>query len=248
MKRVCIDNPFLKPPVGLPSEVPNDGDPGQLLREFLVMSFSRNAVVTAAFVGELCHLITNAGGRGVTDLAWTATNKSRRLKLVLAREYTAPDLYYVKTPLYNKKAAARTTQQIPIHLPSEIFQRELEGQEQLISSTEPELSASKFQCKAWLDHEVRSSSNLHWSRIIPCSLYWDGFLYGVRESAVGVYIRNLRTGVQYLMAILRRQLSLLKKTQVLNIEFHVKDLLTKPLFLNRLDQFLRTNFKTVSAF
>ena len=176
-------------------------------------------MVTAAFIGELCHRITNLGGRGVSDLACSTRNSSKHLKLVLGREYKAPDLYYVKSALYNKKAAARISEQVPIHLPSEIFSKELGGQAQPTSSDETECSGSRFQCKAWRDHEVRRSSSIHWSKIIPCSLYWDGFLYGVRESAVGVYIRNLRTDAQYLVAILRRKLSLRKNWQLLNVEF-----------------------------
>ena len=206
MKRSSVDNPFLNP--SLPSEVRNVEDPGKALREFLVLSFTRNAVVTAFFIGELCNLITNAGGGGVADLACSkAHNSSRHLKLVLGREYHDPDLHYVATAAYDKKSASRASVKVPTHLPSQIFSRELEGHVEPTSSTEPLSSSSRFQCKAWLESEVRKSSDLHWSRIIPCSLYWDGFVYGVRESAVGVYIRNLRTNVQYLVAILRRRLS-----------------------------------------
>ena len=101
-----------------------------------------------------------------------------------------------------------------MHLPS-IFSKELEGHVEPTGEGkegEPVSSSSRFQCKAWLDNQIKTSSDLHWSRVIPGALYWDGFLYGVRENAFGVYIRNLRTGVQYLVAILRRQLSSLKAT------------------------------------
>lgn len=201
MKRSCVDNGFLNSKFD--SEPLAVEDHGKKLREFMVLNYTRSAVVTAYFIGELCNLITNAGGRGVADLASSTHNSSRHLKLVLGKEYIDPDLYYIDTPAYSKKSASRTSVRMPIELPSRIFSRELEGHEEPTSSTEPLSSSSRFECKAWLENETRKSSTLHWSRIIPCSLYWDGFLYGVRESAVGIYIRNLRTNVQHLMAIFR---------------------------------------------
>ena len=202
MKRCLdVDNPFV------PEKGPQ-ANAGTRLRDFVVGSLSTYTVVTAAFVGELCDLISAAGGIGVADLATLdRANASKYLKLRLGREYEAPGLYYVNTPLYNKKVAGRVSEKIPIHLPSDIFSREMEDHNDPASSIEPASSSSRFHCKAWVDSEVRKSSNLHWSRIIPCSLYWDGFAYGVRESAEGVYIRNLRTNEPFLVAILRRQLS-----------------------------------------
>ena len=129
------------------------------------------------------------------------------MKSSYTREFGDPDLHYVETPVYSKKSASRESESIPVQLPSTIFAREYEGHVDPVSSSEPDDSSSNFDCEAWRSSVVRRSADKHWSRIIPVAFYMDGVQYGIRESFEGMYIRNLRTGIQYLVAILRYILS-----------------------------------------
>ena len=184
-------------------------DPGAALREFLILSYSTQKVVTAAFVAQLCCLIVdNGGGNGIHDLAYKTTRSaSEHLKLIMAREFGDPNLDYVETPVYLTKSASRSSVSMPVQLPSKIFQRELEGHVEPAATVEPQSSFANFDCEVWESNPLRQSTSLHWSRVIPVSLYLDGVQYGVRESFHGLYIRNLRSGVQHLMSIIRADLS-----------------------------------------
>jgi hypothetical protein len=46
-----------------------------------------------------------------------------------------------------------------------------------------------------------------WYRIVPGALYTDGVQYTNNDSFEGLYIRNLRSGVQELLSIFRSSLT-----------------------------------------
>ena len=113
----------------------------------MILSYSEQKTVIAAFVGQLCQLITDAGGKGVADLASTGEEGWRHMKLFLGREFGDPDLHYVQTPLYKKQTASRVSESIPVQLPSTLFAKEFDGHEEPPSSCEPNSSSCNFDCE-----------------------------------------------------------------------------------------------------
>lgn len=140
------------------------------------------------------------------DLACTS-HSSDKIKLLLGREFGDPDLDYVSAPMYCKKSASRTSTRLAVQLPSKLFKDEFENHIEPTTDREPDESQCNFDCEAWATNSVRAQSSLHWSRIKPCSLYVDGVQYVVRESFQGMYLRDLRTGIQNLLCIIRLRLS-----------------------------------------
>ena len=213
MKRAAFNNPFLDPAVAVGEPDLLRADPGAELREFLVLAYSTHREVTATFIAELCCHIVAAGGNVVDDLAYKTTrNASEHLKFILGREYGDPDLDYVETPVHSKQSSSRTSISMPIQLPSKIMQRELAGHIEPAERVEPQSSSCPFDCEAWEKSRLRKSTSLHWSRVVPVSLYVHGVQFGIRESFQGLCMRNLRTGVQTLVSIIRVFLSCKSKS------------------------------------
>ena len=162
MKRATVDNPFCDRLLDTETFELHSADPGAALREFVVLAYSTQKVVTAAFVGELCKLISDAGGQGVKDLSFSNGRKaSQHLKLVLARDFGDPDLDYVQTPIYTKRSASRSSISMPVQLPSKIFSRELEDHIDPTSSTEPDENACNFDCEMWRNSPLRKQTSVH---------------------------------------------------------------------------------------
>ena len=186
----------------------------EALRSFIISSYSVLRSVDGAFVAELCWHITRAEGKGVEDLAIhpsTASKHGGRLvKHILARDYEDPDLVNVVAPAWNKKSCEREKGKIPIHLPSAIFSKEFAGDHVSLEREEPQDLQDKYACKAWLEHPLKVNNTGHWSRLVPCSLYWDAAQYSIRDNFFGLFMRNLRSGLQELLFIVRFKLICLK--------------------------------------
>ena len=178
---------------------------GKKLREFLWMSHLSSRTVDATFLCELSWHITSSGGRGVEDLGLPpgSANGAKHVKLMLGQNFTDPDLYYVKTPLFDKKTAERLETRVPVHLPSRIMLEQLESFAEPSETQEDACAHEHLDCRKWLDHPVRQRHKdlLPASRIRPVALYWDSVQYNERDSFFGLYMRDLFTGVSHLMVI-----------------------------------------------
>ena len=184
---------------------------GKELRKFLWMAYLTSANVDAKFLGHLAWHITKCGGQGVEDFVVNPTSDMghARIKLVLGREFDDPELDYYSCPIHDKKSDQRSEARMPIQLPSKIFDRNFKDFREPKEPVEPASETAKLECERWRGHEIRKEygSRLHWSRIVPAALYWDGVQFQNRDNFFTICIRDLRTNVSYPMVILRWPLS-----------------------------------------
>ena len=180
-------------------------DAGSKLRKLLIEKFCAGEM-PAVELANISYLHTESGGTGLEDLALqpgksSASNAARHVALVLNKDMYKPDLYYVETPMYNKKLCRRVLEKIPIQLPYEAIEKD----------------ASNDECASWTpppsfdSHPVvlRARANgIPERRIIPVALYWDSVKYSTRDSFIAFYFHNMRTNKQYLAFLLRLALSL----------------------------------------
>ena len=181
------------------------------MRKFLWMSYLTGTSVDAQFLGHLAWHIGKCGGHGVDDFAVNPNSNMghAKIKLLLGREFDDPDLTYPSTVLHDKKTDQRIEARIPIHVPSKIFERNFKDFEQPTETAEPATDVVRFDCARWRDHSIRKASEgkVHWSRVVPAALYWDGVEFQNRDSFFTICVRDLRANVSYPMIILRRALS-----------------------------------------
>ena len=212
MKRALADVDYFSSgnpgPADAPSLASETNDNLEAMRKFLHSSYCLSRTVDGAFMGELCWHITKIGGQGVQDLAVNPKHASkhgnRLIKHILARDFPDPDLVDVATPTWNKKTCERDSSSIPIQLPSSIYASQLEHTNTDSQAVEePSELSAKYTCRAWLEHPVKAASSCHWSRVLPCSLYWDSTQYTIRDNFFGLFIRCLRSGNQELVFIVR---------------------------------------------
>lgn len=88
--------------------------------------------ITAAQVATICYFATVLGASGVGDLSvnpeQASHNGSRRIKLVLGKEFADPSLQYVRSvPIYDKMSGQRSQADIPFMPPSEVFKEQFEN-------------------------------------------------------------------------------------------------------------------------
>jgi len=188
----------------------NHRDHGCELRKFLWLSHLTSKKVDATFLAQLSYHITQAGGVGVEDLAMTPESKhgSEHIRLLLGQEFEDPELYYVKTPMYDKIVAERKEVSMPIHLPSTIFKEHFKSAAEP-SEGEEEPVLEHLDCHKWSDHPVRNrhKDRLHWSRIVPAAMYWDGVQYTIRDNFFAIYLRDLREGISHVLVVVSGGLS-----------------------------------------
>ena len=64
-----------------------------------------------------------------------------------------------------------------------------------------------MQCGAYRDHPVIKEQihthETHWSNVEVLSLFCDGVSYTKRDSFFGLYIRNMRTGIEEMVFVIR---------------------------------------------
>ena len=185
---------------------------GKSLRKFLWMSYLTGQSVDAGFLGHLAWHIRECGGQGVDDFAVNPKSDMghARIKLLLGREFDDPELHYVNTSLHDKKNNQRIEHRVPIRLPSTIFSRSFEDFQEPALITEPIEETARFDCVRWHEHSVKrkaDAANVHWSKIIPGALYWDGVEFTNRDNFFTICLRDLRSNVSHALIILRRLLS-----------------------------------------
>lgn len=169
---------------------------GRALRKHLIEQVV-SGVMSAEQCGILCCKITAAGGVGVSDIAvepGNGKNSSRKFNATVNAEYRLPSLDYVETPLMLKKSCRRVTRPMPVRYAHRALA------EDYVGHVEP-TGDDPFVHEKWANHPVRrraASLGIHWSRILPIQMYFDGVQYSSRDQFHGFFATNLRTGKQYL--------------------------------------------------
>ena len=189
---------------------------GKQLWDLFVSEYAGGGL-DAELLCSLAHFITLAGGQGVEDLALAPSkdknvhtgNASKHLKLVLGNRFSDPDIYYCGVPSFEKTQSRRSTQQVPMMLPSTIFREALAKRVGPDDATEPLESKLNCDCEKLDKHEAMSSpkaTSLHWSRRIAIALYWDGVQYTKRDTFHTLYIVNLPTRERHIVFLVSANL------------------------------------------
>ena len=122
----------------------------------------------------------------------------------LGKSFDEPELSYVDTPIHDKKADARCKFSVPMYLPSTEFRKQLLNHQEpatLEDDMLAELGPTYVGSLAY--RRALEERGLHWSRIIPLSIYFDGVQYSKRDSFHGFYFRDLRKNETCLSFLLR---------------------------------------------
>jgi hypothetical protein len=111
--------------------------------------------------GKLCiiaYYCTQIGGQGLEDLSvnpkYATKNGSALVKLVKGKTFQDPELYYCNCPMFDKKAAERTSCRTPLRLPSSIFTQYFKDYTAPTLAIEPRESSERFDCPAYHSHPV----------------------------------------------------------------------------------------------
>lgn len=137
-------------------------------------------------------------------------NKNTHVELVLSREFPKPNLYKAGAPQFDKHASSRQELPIVTRNPHEVLEEDYTDFNEVQGSDD---GVSKAWWNVFDAHPVVKQARercIHWSRIIPVALYWDGIMYTKNESSTCFYVHNLRTLKKYLFAVVRLGLSLHK--------------------------------------
>lgn len=178
----------------------------EIRQQLLEAYVSGGAICNAVWIAKLCHWISKAGLEGLEDLALSPEtapkHASDKLKILLSKDYHDPELVFINTPVMDKRLSTRVSTQIPIRLPSAIFNSEQIKNEP--PGPDPLLAENLLDQESFTKHPVvQANKELHWSRIIPIAMYFDGVSYTKHDSFWAFYVRNLRTGVQELCILIR---------------------------------------------
>ena len=178
---------------------------GEKLRQLLLDRFVMG-LLPGSDVAELCHWITKAGGVGVQDLALkpelAKRHGSEHVTLHAGKVFPDRDLTYIDVPLYQKREARRTSEKIPIMLPSKLLEKFV-----FKDYKKDDVNLAKYLqgLPCYEQHPVvrRARANRESEIVRPLALYWDGVRYSVHDSFTGFYITDILSGQKFLSFLLR---------------------------------------------
>ena len=176
-------------------------DAGRKLRGHLLGKFTCGEL-TAQDLCLISFWHTRSGGCGLEDLGLEPSNiknASRHVGQILRKDFDMPECYYVEVPTYDKFACRRVKQQVPVKLASETLRCE--------EAPTAELATDRAEWHdAYERHPVVARARAAgWPepRIRPVALYWDGVQYTRRDTFMGFYFEDMRSGTRYLSSLLR---------------------------------------------
>ena len=119
---------------------------------------------------NLCHLITAAGGVGVSDLAVKPENASKHghehLVGVLSQTYPKPEVTSVTVPVLERRSITRSKDSLPVLLPSVIIRSQ--------QNDPPRRSADDLG-SIFLEHPLKKKAD---ARGVPA---WESLAWGLPE-------------------------------------------------------------------
>lgn len=175
---------------------------GAQLREHLLEKFCLEGM-PGSEVATLSHLITQAGGLGVDDLALPLSSASKHghahVKNNMGDIYPEVDLTYVQCPLHEKRESRRTCSGVAMYLPSTA----------LAEYVTPDMGVSKYTLRgleSFDQHPVVLRARADGRAVRPLALYWDGVQYTNHDSFMGFYVTDLLSEQKFLSFLIRPRL------------------------------------------
>jgi len=159
-------------------------------------------------VATLSHFVTRAGGLGLHDLALepksASKNGHRHVKNHAGDIFPDVGVVYVDCPVHRKRDASRSSEGIPILLPSVAFQQYI-THDMIYNQSKREFQKVVGDLPSYDSHPVVVASkrdNLK-ARVRPIALYWDGVVYTKNDSFCAFYVTDLLTEQKFLSFLLR---------------------------------------------
>ncbi|CAE6971965.1 unnamed protein product [Symbiodinium sp. CCMP2592] len=183
--------------------LPQQTRAGENLRACLLDRFTMGSI-TGADVAELSFHITEAGGRGVSDLALrpevAKSHGHQHVRRNAGKFYPEPDVTYINTPLFMKRETRRVNERVPMMLPSKLFELFVEKPEVLSKSEKRYEFFNGLSC--FEQHPVVSQARSQGIPVRPIALYWDGVRYSVHDSFTGFFVTDLLSEQKFLSFLL----------------------------------------------
>lgn len=180
---------------------------GQELRRYILDKFVMEGM-SGSDVATLSHFVTRAGGLGLHDLALepksASKNGHRHVKNHAGDIFPDVGVVYVDCPVHRKRDASRSSEGIPILLPSVAFQQYI-THDMIYNQSKREFQKVVGDLPSYDSHPVVVASkrdNLK-ARVRPIALYWDGVVYTKNDSFCAFYVTDLLTEQKFLSFLLR---------------------------------------------
>ena len=158
------------------------------------------------------HFITRAGGVGLEDLALPPSTASKNghahVRSKAGKIYPEVDLDYVTCPMFVKRDACRSSESIPIFLPSKAFQTFLTT-EMLENHPKKDVARVLGGLDSYDAHPVVEAAKHEGFKnlVRPVALYWDGVAYTKNDSFFAFYVTDILSTQKFLSFLLRLNLS-----------------------------------------
>ncbi|CAK9051241.1 Uncharacterized protein SCF082_LOCUS28143 [Durusdinium trenchii] len=152
--------------------------------------------MTGCEVATLSHFITRAGGVGLEDLALPPSTASKNghahVRSKAGKIYPEVDLDYVTCPMFVKRDACRSSESIPIFLPSKAFQTFLTT-EMLENHPKKDVARVLGGLDSYDAHPVVEAAKHEGFKnlVRPVALYWDGVAYTKNDSFFAFYVTDI---------------------------------------------------------
>ena len=110
------------------------------------------------------------------------------------------DLFKLPVPIYAKFDASRSSVNLPMQLPHELFSSEVEAHPNLLDELEVKMKDSHW-AGPYKEHVVVESSP---DKPLPCCLYLDGVAVTNRDGVLGIWIYNEISERRHLCCVIRK--------------------------------------------
>lgn len=184
---------------------------GDELRRFLLDKFCMEGM-SGCDVALISHYITRAGGLGVDDLALkpgsASKNGHRHVKSKAGKIFPEVDLSYISCPVNLKRESTRSSENIPMYLPSTAF-KNFVTEEMVYNHSADDFAKVVGGLDNYMLHptvQLAASEGLK-APVRPIALYWDGVAYTKNDSFWGFYVTDILTTQKFLSFLIRTNLS-----------------------------------------
>ena len=179
---------------------------GEELRRLLLSKFCEEGM-TGADVATICWHVTRAGGQGVADLGLQPSSASKHghshVMNHAGKIYPEVDLEYVDCPMHLKREARRSSEKVPIFLPSTALSKFVT--EDMYDHPLDDFNKHVADLDNYHEHPVVVAARAEGflGKVRPLAIYWDGVAYTKNDSFTGFYVTDILTSQKFLSFLVR---------------------------------------------
>eukprot|EP00969_Alexandrium_andersonii_P260707 11526298-Alexandrium_andersonii.AAC.1 len=165
------------------------------------------SAVSAETFCVLCYWAHKSGMPGLVSEYGKAPggqsgHYSRHLQAKLGFDIASGNHYVLRAPGYDRLTAARDEVDVPLQLPHEQVQAEVEAKPDIGPKLE-RMIANRELPPCYYTHPTVEGAN---RPVLPISVYMDAVPYSDSDSVVGIWVTNLVTQARHIAAVVRKRL------------------------------------------